>query len=239
MSSTEVECPLKHVEIWSPTSKPRKWLLIAGASNPPENIVVSGRRPREAPTARSGKYLSGVNFDLAHMGRAVETELHNIVRDFEMTKNDATERIRKFFEFCFRGNFKPMLYYTGHGEEDTGNWCFQDGTIGIEEIFSMCQSNMEYPTIISDACFSGHWVNYAHEKLVKGFQCLSACGAEETALDTGLTLSFALFTGQPFNPSKSYIMGTLVEASSVPSKWSSHFPKVLYLWSFFLADVCG
>ena len=204
MSSTEVECPLKHVKIWSPTSKPRKWLLIAGASNPPENIKVSDRRPREAPTARSGTYLSGVNFDLAHMGRAVETELHNILRDFEMTKNDAIERIRKFFEFCFRGNFKPMLYYTGHGEMHTGNWCFQDGTIGIDEIFSMCQSNMEYPTIISDACFSGYWVNYAHKKLVKGFQCLSACGAYETALDTGLTLSFALFSGQQFICSKSY-----------------------------------
>ena len=30
-----------------------------------------------------------------------------------------------------------MLYYTGHGEIGTGNWCFADGTVSIQEIFNM------------------------------------------------------------------------------------------------------
>ena len=52
------------------------------------------------------------------------------------------------------------MYYTGHGEVETGNWCFKDGTICLHEIlalYSTCfHGKLLY--IFTDCCYSGHWV---------------------------------------------------------------------------------
>ena len=186
--------PLRNISQWSRSnSKCHKWLLIAGSSNPPESISVSSRRSREHPQSASGKYLKGINYDFANMENAIKEngiqenaiQLENSVRHLKMTKSEAKDHILNFFEICYQKDYKPMLYYTGHGEQKTGNWCFQDDTIGIDEIFSWCRSDKKYPTIISDACYSGNWAIYARRKAVRGFQCLSACGPDEIAVDTG------------------------------------------------------
>ena len=39
------------------------------------------------------------------------------------------KRLKKFFEWCKKNEYKPALYYTGHGEVGTGDWCFSDGTV--------------------------------------------------------------------------------------------------------------
>ena len=57
------------------------------------------------------------------------TNLWNKVMDLYLEKRDAVNKIRKFFNHCQKNGFKPMLYYTGHGEIGTGNWCFNDGTV--------------------------------------------------------------------------------------------------------------
>ena len=48
----------------------------------------------------------------------------------------------------------------GHGENGTGNWCFKDGTISFQEIFNLyrkfCAGKLL--SLISDCCYSGHWV---------------------------------------------------------------------------------
>ena len=77
-----------------------------------------------------------------------------------------------------------MLYYSGHGEIGTGNWCFDDGTISIQEIFDMVPKGCYYPMIFSDACYSGHWANFCLKKRVAGFHCLAACPEYSTAIDT-------------------------------------------------------
>ena len=79
-----------------------------------------------------------------------------------------------------------MLYYSGHGETATGNWCFSDGTISIQEIFDMVPKGWCYPMIFSDACYSGHWANFCLKKSITGFNCLAACPEYSTALDTGM-----------------------------------------------------
>ena len=76
-----------------------------------------------------------------------------------------------------------MLYYTGHGQVGTGNWCFDDGTIGIQEIVDILPADCYYPLIFSDACYSGHWANFCLDKDIGGFQCLAACPEFATALD--------------------------------------------------------
>ena len=172
---------------WKPTTAEPHWLLLAGASNPPGNIHVSERRPRDAPQDRNGAFLAGVTHDIANMQHCIlgnKAHLHNRVMDLYLTKSVALGHISKLFDICKRSKTKPMLYYTGHGEIGTGNWCFADGTISIQEIFDMVPGGVYYPMIFSDACYSGHWANFCINKNIAGFHCLAACPEYSTATDT-------------------------------------------------------
>ena len=184
-ASTYNAVSLSEIEKWSPTNHVRQFLLISGASKPPDTIAVSDRRPRGSPNTSGGKFLKKVTSDLLLMEEAVTSSLRNTIRDLRIKKADALTHIDELLKFCRENGFKPMLYYTGHGEVDTGNWCFSDGSISIEEIFDRIPGDMVYPTIISDACYSGRWANYCFIKGIAGFECLSACGQRDTALDTG------------------------------------------------------
>ena len=176
---------------WKP-SQPnckRLWLLIAGASDPPSDIAISDRRTRDCPGARGGSFLSGVTHDLANMEAAVKSELFNTVKDLYLTRDAALGHIKSLFETCRSQGLRPMLYYTGHGEKGTGNWCFKKGKITIQTIFDNCPKGMYNPMIFSDTCYSGHWANFCLEKNkdVKnkdGYHCLAACPEYSKAFDT-------------------------------------------------------
>ena len=53
-----------------------------------------------------------------------------------------------------------MIYYTGYGEEGTGNWCFKDGTISFRDIFTLYKKYLKEKLLViySDCCYSGQWV---------------------------------------------------------------------------------
>ena len=166
------------------TSTEPKWLLLSGASKPPEPIKVSDRRTRDTPEATSGTFLPGVSHDLLNMEAAVGHDLFNTVKDLSLTKSEASRRIVKLFDMCRRKRFQPMLYYTGHGETGTGNWCFADGTISIQEILDMLPKRTLYPMIFSDTCYSGHWANFCLLEEIPGLLCLAACPEYSKAIDT-------------------------------------------------------
>ena len=172
------------VQGWSPTPIGYKWLLLSGASDPPRGITISDRRTRDIPGMRNGTFLSGVTHDLANMEAAVGVNLFNTVKDLYLTKSAATGHIRRLFDACKREDVQPILYYTGHGEIGTGNWCFADGKISIQEILDMLPDGTYYPMIFSDACYSGHWANFCLKKSIKGFHCLAACPEYSKAIDT-------------------------------------------------------
>ena len=60
-----------------------------------------------------------------------------------------------------------ILYYTGHGEKDTGNWCFKDGVISFNDIFELYINHFKGKslTITSDCSYSGNWINECSKKL--------------------------------------------------------------------------
>ena len=53
-----------------------------------------------------------------------------------------------------------LIKYLGHSEKGTGNWCFKDGTISFQEIFNLYRKFSAGKTLslVSDCCYSGHWV---------------------------------------------------------------------------------
>jgi len=170
---------------WRPTVIDTKWLLLSGASNPPNKIIVSDRRTRDTPrTVERGTFLPGVISDMANMQKSVGDKLVNSVQNLALTKAAASGHIRSFFQSCDEVRVRPVLYYTGHGETGTGNWCFADGTISIQEILDMRPARAYYPMIFSDACYSGHWANFCLNKNIPGFYCLAACPEYSKALDT-------------------------------------------------------
>jgi len=74
------------------------------------------------------------------------------------------------------------MHYKGHGQAGTGNWCFQDGTLSIQDIEKLVCG--QYPLIIADCCFSGHWANYCRQTdETRGFHTLSAALAYSVSYD--------------------------------------------------------
>lgn len=62
-----------------------------------------------------------------------------------------------------------LLYFTGLSQEGTGNWCFRDGVISLEEVLDLYQKFFKHQMlyIVSDCSFSGQWVLQAVEFLDK------------------------------------------------------------------------
>ena len=66
-------------------------------------------------------------------------------------------------------SIKPtaIIWYTGHSEQGTGNWCFKDGTISFQDILDLYRAHFSgrLLTIVSDCCYSGKWVHTCAETL--------------------------------------------------------------------------
>ena len=69
-----------------------------------------------------------------------------------------------------------MLWYTGHGVEDTGNWVFSNGTVSFSEIYDLYKKYFHGKLlyIVADCCYSGQWVQRLAEYLTS--QGIGACG---------------------------------------------------------------
>lgn len=171
---------------WKPAIAETKWLLLSGSSNPPEIVRVSERRPRGKANSRDSPFLHGMNRDFTNMTDALVKkglELFSSLNKLRITKADAKEQLKEIFDACKSDKKQAVIYYTGHGEIGTGNWCFRDGTISIEDLENLIPSGCFHPFIISDCCYSGRWADYCLNKGIDGFHCLAACPYFTTAID--------------------------------------------------------
>ena len=89
---------LDNFDSWRPGRQKTKWLLLAGATDPP--CETSTRRTRNVD--RGGSFLQGVTNDLATMEacEVVKKSLHNAVRDYYLEKDEARRKINMFFGIC-------------------------------------------------------------------------------------------------------------------------------------------
>jgi hypothetical protein len=90
--------------------------------------------------------------------------------------------IHDFLRFCKQKQLRPIIYYTGHGDED-GDWVFPDGTIKFDDVESY---NNTIDTgfvvnVIADCCYSGKWVQQSAQKTK--MNVLAASAPEDCAID--------------------------------------------------------
>ena len=60
-----------------------------------------------------------------------------------------------------------LIWYTGHGEKATGNWCFKVGVISFEDLFALYMDHFrgKVLTLVCDCSYSGSWVEQCAMKL--------------------------------------------------------------------------
>ncbi|XP_019862523.1 PREDICTED: uncharacterized protein LOC109591181 [Amphimedon queenslandica] len=102
-------------------------------------------------------------------------QLHEIPES-EQTKTYYMECISKIFINCKKDGV--IIYYTGHGEKDTGNWCFKDGVISFNDIFNLFKEHLQKKglslTVVSDCSYSGNWIYDCADRLDK--MKIPSCG---------------------------------------------------------------
>jgi hypothetical protein len=94
-------------------------------------------------------------------------------------KATALKKISALVPYCNKKESTLILYYTGHGAERTGNWCFVDGEISYSEVCASLREIQFGAYIISDCCFSGAWI---HEATLQ-FPVIAASSSSEVAYD--------------------------------------------------------
>ena len=84
------------------------------------------------------------------------------------TKEEVVANICRFFDECRRRNKAPVIAYSGHGERNTGNWCFPNGArITFADVADYCHGahcSGYVVTVHADCCFSGNWVFQSHRR---------------------------------------------------------------------------
>ena len=129
-------------------------------------------RARVEVANKDSPFLHGVSRDFMNTTDALHRnglELFNHINKLRISIRDAEEEIKDLFRVCQGDGKQAVIYYTGHGEIGTGNWCFRDGTVSIEELHKLIPSGCSYPIIISDCCYSGNWADYWLNKDIGGF----------------------------------------------------------------------
>ena len=111
-----------------------------------------------------------------------------------------------------------IIYYSGSGEEGTGNWCFKDGVISFTDILSLYDKYLKERllAIYADCSYSGQWVlDYANYLDEMGIE---ACGHQLIKQKKFLKIFTSCRPNQKVN-SKSYATKALNFNEKDDSLW--------------------
>ena len=143
-------------------------ILIAGTTKSPNNIKTCDK------TRANGSYLNGIQCDMVTMRDWVTKHesnygtLDTVLQDMKyLSKDTVLDRIRKC---ATKPKHGIKIYYSGHGQTGTGNWCFADGVVSLTEVIKAVRSQAGdiYLYIYADCCYSGNWAQ--NLKALKGKQ---------------------------------------------------------------------
>jgi hypothetical protein len=154
--------------------------------------LAGGVQKHGIKTRRDG--IEGCQYDIA--GAKLYAEKYNRWLGFidgkgagSVSKEVAVDKIRKALDLATTWRSSLVLYYTGHGEEGTGNWCFKDGaTLSLSELSSLIAEARVRTFIISDCPFSGLWAASARSLRTEHIAILAAGSA--AAADRAFSRAF-------------------------------------------------
>eukprot|EP00301_Raphidiophrys_heterophryoidea_P012962 c20291_g1_i1.p1 GENE.c20291_g1_i1~~c20291_g1_i1.p1 ORF type:complete len:390 (-),score=57.07 c20291_g1_i1:199-1368(-) len=137
--------------------------------------------------------------------------LQGVLRDLMLARAFLIQNMYRIFE-CLHGmrlfksevlaatalffaqDSKPvhfLVYFSGHGNRQTGNWIFTDGEIALQEIYDLFVAYAPPSSclsVVADCCHSGAWVEQLLSRphdLDHGRFCIqAACQRDEVCWDT-------------------------------------------------------
>eukprot|EP01084_Bolivina_argentea_P174909 302940_1 len=145
------------------------YLLIRGCTHPPKDVQVAKKKG-----TKNGNYLQGMTIDMMNMeqycNKRENSSFYNAISNNNMTAASVLQEISTACKYAKFNKAKFLnIYYTGHGETDTGNWIFKDKVVSLKDVMITIQTHWgkSHFRLHCDCCFSGNWVlqlsNYKHE----------------------------------------------------------------------------
>jgi hypothetical protein len=174
-------------------------LIASSIASDSSNKEVVAREKADASAAGN---LVGTVADINGMYKFHHVTGRKVTAMFVTVKDSSVEKVMAEFHSLFNsGLHSCLLYYSGHGRADKGDWCFQNAA-GTYEFISLQmilhawdQRGIAFPeqqlVIIADCCFSGVWVAELNRLMLSDVRMQAACGATEKCVDT---LDGGLFT---------------------------------------------
>jgi len=169
--------------------KKSKYLILAitGACDPPPEVKHVKRNKNRVT------YQEGVKQDIMNM-KSLQ-KFKNVEAFVLDTTSTSTETVTSFLitSIQSRKDKRIILYYTGHGEIGTGNWCFSNSTlspVNIKQIFEKSGVTSPLFMIISDSCFSGQFCLES----IKIDLCLNANASSHRTLQSRDSVEGGVYT---------------------------------------------
>ena len=132
-------------------------VLIAGTTKFAKGIDASDKL-----RDHKGNSAASMQLDIDNMVRTVKRKpgygvLDSVLHDTDhMDTKTVLDTIKAAAEKAKRG---VVLYFTGFGQKDTGNWCFVDGVVTLNEVVDTIrrQNKKLYIDIYCDCSYAGNW----------------------------------------------------------------------------------
>ncbi len=102
----------------------------------------------------------------------------------------AKTTIEVYLQYASKQAACLILYYTGHGCKDTGNWSFTDGTLTFDDVYQMIVKAKVKTYIIADCCYSGCWVTKAKKIKSPFCEVIAASGSDTVAYNCLFSKAF-------------------------------------------------
>ena len=174
------------------------WLLIRGCTKTRGSYDISKKVGRDYSSSKwsNGSYLGGMKVDINRMEKWINDNdednywYNTLVDNQGLTIKKVLKSIIETAVSAMENNADTLgIYYTGHGETKTGNWCFSDGVLKFDAImYALTLVNKEWKDeidvkIASDCCYSGNW-------------CIESCKYIDKLYDSRVEILAASWPGK-------------------------------------------
>eukprot|EP01003_Olkasia_polycarbonata_P004638 NODE_383_length_942_cov_611.245241_g333_i0.p1 GENE.NODE_383_length_942_cov_611.245241_g333_i0~~NODE_383_length_942_cov_611.245241_g333_i0.p1 ORF type:complete len:239 (-),score=56.04 NODE_383_length_942_cov_611.245241_g333_i0:214-930(-) len=169
-----------------------KWVFVAGDMDPPSTVRVCKKQERD----KGGSFLVGQEKDLALMTAFVAKQPGHTLHKVFRRRGQHGVTVREVKNFLGKLGLDATedetdtavaVYYTGHGEQYTGDWCLSDGAMTMKDIDDFGGMN-SIQFLMMDSCYAGSWATDSRTQVASAVLSASDGVAWDTLNGGSLTL---------------------------------------------------